>query len=129
MTLIEIMIVMAILGGLMAFLGKTVFSQFGKAQIKQTRIQLSEIGKAFELFGVDCGSLPSTEQGIEALLSDTGSCPNWGPDPYLKKSPKDAWNNEIFYENNGNGGYLLISYGADGREGGEAKNKDITSDD
>ena len=128
MTLIEIMIVIAIVGGLMAILGQNVFSRFGKAKVNQAKIQLREVSKALELYAVDCGSLPGEDKGLNALVEDPGDCDNWGPEPYLKKIPKDPWNAEIIYENDGSS-FSLLSLGADRREGGKGNDKDISSDD
>lgn len=126
MTLIEIMIVIAIIGGLMTFLGQTVFSNLGKAKTQQAKIQIQEITKSIQLYAVDCGSVP---QSINALLEDDGNCSNWGPDPYVKANMiKDPWNNELVYEKNGSD-FTLLSLGADGEDGGEGKDKDISSED
>jgi len=126
MTLIEIMIVVAILGGLMTILGQTVFKQFSKARTKQARIQILEMSKSLELYATDCGSFPTESQGLEALLEEPGDgCDNWGPDPYLKrKMLTDPWNSEIIYSVEGSD-FDLISLGADKVEGGKGNDKDI----
>lgn len=129
MTLIEIMIVLVIVGGLIAILGNTVIGQLGKAQTKEAAIQIKEVGKALDMFYADCGFYPSSDQGLNALVESKGDCSNWGPDPYLKKAPKDPWNHEYVYEQKSRSAYTLKSLGADGEEGGEGKNKDISSDD
>ena len=125
MTLLEIMIVLAILGGLITILATQVTKQLGKARHKEARIQISEIGKSLDMFYTDCGYYP---QSLDELLNPASECPNWGPDPYIKKIPKDPWNSEFIYENSG-GTYILISLGEDRREGGEGNSKDIKSDD
>lgn len=125
MTLIEIMIVIAIIGGLMTVLGGQVFGTFEKAKIKQARIQISEVSKALELYATDCGSFP---QSLEALEDNSEDCGEWGPSPYIKKYPKDPWNNDLIYEREGSD-FILISLGADGEEGGEGQDKDIRSDE
>ncbi len=129
MTLIEIMIVLVIIGGLIAILGNTVVSQLGNAQTKEAVIQIKEVGKSLDMFYADCGFYPNSDQGLGALVESKGDCSNWGPDPYLKKVPRDPWNNEFIYEQKTRSAYALKSLGADGVEGGEGKNKDISSDD
>ena len=131
MTLIEIMIVMAILAGLIGVLGTTAMNQYRKSQIEQTKIAMREIAKQLEAYNLACNSYPTTEQGLMALVEDPGSdvCPNWGPDPYLKKSQlKDRWGNDFIYESDGTR-FTLMSHGADKRPGGTGVNKDITLDE
>lgn len=125
MTLLEIMIVLVILGGLIAILGNQVTKQLAKARVKEARIQISEIGKALDMFMTDCGSYP---EELGALIEAPESCTNWGPDPYIKKMPKDPWGKDFIYEING-GNYVLVSFGADGREGGSGNDADISSED
>jgi general secretion pathway protein G len=127
MTLIEIVIVVAILASLMAVLGTTVNKRFQKAKVDQAKIQIGEISKALDMYYTDCLSYP---QSLESLLSNTGSsCSNWGPTPYIKKNAlKDPWGVEFIYELQGST-YVLTSLGADKREGGEANDADISSEE
>lgn len=129
MTLLEIMIVLVILGGLIAILATQVQGRLKKAKIGQAQIQISELGKALDMYYSDCSNFPTTEEGLEALMKATSSCgANWGPDPYLKKLKKtDPWNHDFSYENTGNA-YVLKSFGSDGREGGTGDAADISSD-
>src|SRR3954462_6639202 len=86
MTLIEIMIVLAIIGTLMAVLGTGVVKQLDKSRVKNAKIQIREVQKQLGLYNTDCGQYPTTEQGLDALIKSPGEeCPNWGPDPYMKK--------------------------------------------
>lgn len=126
MTLVEIMIVLAILGGLIAVLSSSVVKQLSKARIKEAKIQMSEIGKALDMFYTDCGFYP--QEGLNDLLEAPSDCKNWGPDAYLPKMPKDPWSHEFEYENSG-GSFILRSLGQDGREGGEGEAADISSED
>jgi general secretion pathway protein G len=131
LTLIEIMVVLMIIGGLAAVLGKTVFDNLANAKVKQTRLQFSEVSKALEMYNGDCGGLPTTEQGLQALLADPGKdvCPNWGPKPYSKKTVMtDPWGRPLIYESDGTN-FVLKSLGADRREGGEGDKKDLSSTD
>lgn len=127
MTLLEIMIVLVILGGLIAILATQVTSRLKKAKIRQAQIQISEYGKALDMYFTDCNSYPTTEEGLGALVTAPGSCSNWGPDPYLKKVNKDPWGGEFVYETAGNN-YILKSLGADRREGGTGENADVSSE-
>ncbi len=128
MTLLEIMIVLVILGSLVGILAVQVQSRLKRARINQAKIQIGEIGKALDMYYTDCGSYPPTDAGLMALVEPQSSCSNWGPDPYIKRAPKDPWNNEFVYETTG-GSYTLISLGADGRIGGAADAADISSED
>ena len=125
MTLLEIMIVLVILGGLVAILGTQVTKQLAKARVKEARIQIAEVGKSLDMFYTDCGFYP---QDLSALIEAPDDCSNWGPDAYLKKIPKDPWGTEYTYELEG-GSYVLSSLGADKREGGKGNEADITSED
>ncbi len=126
MTLLEIMIVLAILGGLITILAGQVTSRLAAARVKEAKIQMSEIGKALDMFYTDCGSYPET--GLEDLIEQPSSCSNWGPDSYLKRLPKDPWGRAFDYEYE-SGSYVLISYGEDKKPGGKGTAKDITSEE
>jgi general secretion pathway protein G len=128
MTLLEIMIVLVILGGLIAILATSVRGSLKKAKMRQAKIQIAEYGKALDLYYQDCNNYPSAEDGgLEALMKAPASCPNWGPDPYLKKLNKDPWSGDFIYESTGNA-YTLKSLGADHREGGDGESADITNE-
>ncbi len=128
MTLLEIMIVLVILGGLMAVLATTVQGRLKASKIKTAKIQIAEIGKSLDMFFTDCNQYPSAEEGLAALVTAPTTCTNWGPDPYLKKVSKDPWGGDYIYESSGNN-YVLRSLGSDRREGGEGDAKDISSAD
>ncbi len=127
MTLLEIMIVLVILGGLIAILATQVQGRLKKAKINQAKIQIAEYSKALDLYYTDCNRYPTTEEGMQALLTAPSSCSNWGPDPYLKKLMKDPWNGDFGYESAGNT-FVLRSLGSDGREGGAGDAADVSSD-
>lgn len=131
LTLIEIMVVLLIVGGLAATLGRTVFNNLARSNVQQTRLRFGEIAKSLELYNGDCGGYPTTEQGLAVLLKDPGKevCPNWGPKPYSSKSiTVDAWNRAILYESDGSN-YVLKSLGSDRRDGGTGDAKDLLSTD
>jgi general secretion pathway protein G len=127
MTLLEIMIVLAILGGLIAILATQVTGRFKQAKIRQAKIQIAEVGKALDMYFTDCNQYPSTEEGLAALVQAPASCSTWGPDAYRKGVEKDPWGNEFIYESTGNN-YVLRSLGSDRREGGTGDAADISSE-
>ncbi len=124
MSLVEILIVLAIIGALMSVLIPNVVSKLNKSKVENTKIGMGQVINALNMYYNDCGAFPATLEG----LSKKDECSNWGPDPYLKKLPKDAWNHEYGYSVEGSN-YTLLSMGADGKEGGDGFNKDLSSDD
>ena len=127
MTLLEIMIVLVILGGLIAILATSVQGSLKKAKMRQAKIQISEYGKALDMYYQDCNGYPTSEEGLNALMVAPSTCANWGPDPYLKKVNKDPWGGDFIYESQGNA-YVLKSLGSDKREGGAGDAADITNE-
>ena len=125
MTLIEIMIVLIIIGGLASVLAPNVMRQLRRGNIDTAKIQIREIGKQLNLFYADCGFYPDD---LEALVEAPDNCPSWGPEPYMKKLPTDPWNASYVYELKGSD-YVLTSEGADKRPGGTGSDKDISSAD
>jgi general secretion pathway protein G len=130
MTLIEIMIVIAIIAGLMAVLGTNVMSSFNKSKVANTKVAMQEIKKSLDQYNLNCGSYPTTDQGLRALVVDPGKevCPNWGESYIKEKQLKDQWNRTFFYESDGQK-VGLRSLGADGKEGGDSYNQDINVDE
>lgn len=125
MTLLEIMVVLAILGGLIGVLATQINSRFKKARQNEAKIQMAEIGKALEMFYTDCGFFP---EALDALVTAPSNCSNWGPDPYLKKMPKDPWGEPFGYQINGST-YSIRSYGDDRKEGGTGTASDISNEE
>jgi general secretion pathway protein G len=131
MTLIEIMIVLVIVATMGTIIVNKVSGQLSKAQVNQAKILLSEVGKSLEQYNIDCGNFPTSDQGLQALVSAPSggrTCPNWGPEPYRKSVPRDPWNHDLIYQSDGTK-FILKSLGKDGQEGGEGLNKDISSED
>ena len=129
MTLIELLVVLVILGLNASIAGPKVINYFGDAKSPTAKIQIEQFGQTLDLFKLNVGRYPSTSEGLGALLQAPSGASNWAG-PYLKGSnvPKDPWNNEYKYVAPGqHGPYDIISFGADGREGGEDESKDITS--
>lgn len=128
-TLIELLVVLVILGLLASIVGPQVIKYVGESKTKTTRIQIEELGAALDLYLLDVGSYPSTEQGLEALVKEPSGARKWNG-PYLKKNytPKDPWGNKYHYRMPGsNSAYDLYSLGADNREGGTGENEDVVS--
>ncbi len=125
---IEIMIVVVIMAGIVAIVGPAVFEQLDKAKIDQSKIQMKSLVGALDLYYLDNSVYPTTEQGLEALITkpEVGIIPNNWRSSYLrgKKMPKDAWGHDFFYQSDGSS-IDMKSFGADGQEGGEGINADI----
>ncbi|MCF7955632.1 MAG: type II secretion system major pseudopilin GspG [Phycisphaerae bacterium] len=131
-TIVEVMVVVIILGMLAAFIVPGVFKKVGKAKTKIARSQMALIEGQLEQFAIDCGRLPTDDEGLGALLSPpAGLEETWGP-KYLKDSQiNDPWDRPYIYVSQGTintGSYDLICLGADGEEGGEGDNADIFND-
>jgi general secretion pathway protein G len=130
MTLIEIMIVIAIIGGLISILVPNILDSYTKARVKQSVIQLNNIKNALRNYLVDCGSFPSSEAGIEALAADPGRevCSNWGPGAYIERRQlTDQFNHPFDYEFDGEKAFITF-LGKDGRKGGTKYNTDVTEE-
>ncbi len=130
-TLIEIMVVVVILGVLAALVIPNIMSRPDQAKGTTAQADIKAISSALELYRLDNGFYPSTEQGLEALVSRPDNDPipaNWNSDGYLKRLPKDPWGHAYQYEIPGvknTGSFDLYSFGANGRQGGEGLNADI----
>ena len=130
-TLIEIMVVVVILGILGALVIPNIMGRPDQAKVTVARADVKAIASALEMYRLDNGVYPSTDQGLEALVSEPSGSPeprNWNPSGYLKRVPLDPWGNPYLYELPGEknaGSYDLYSLGADGRLGGEGINADI----
>jgi len=132
-TLLEIIVVVFILSLLAAIVAPRIIGRTDDARIEATKVQIKNFETALKLFKMDNGFYPDTQQGLEALVEKpaSGTIPkNYKEGGYLeqKKIPLDPWGNPYVYVSPGlNGDYDILSYGADGKEGGEGKNADIKS--
>ena len=126
-TLIELIVVMVILALLAALVGPRIFGRVEQAKYSAAKTEIEMLGQGLDLFRLDVGRYPSTEEGLQSLRENPG-IDHWDG-PYLKKPvPADPWKRPFHYESPGqHGDYDLFSYGADGSPGGEGENKDITS--
>ena len=129
-TLIEIMVVMVILGLLVAIVAPNIMGRSDQAKVTIAQTQLKNIQSALDLYRLDNSHYPSTQQGLEALVSKPSGTPeprNWNPDGYLKSVPEDPWGTPYQYVSPGTEGpYDLYSLGSDGQEGGEGDAADIS---
>ena len=129
MTLIEILVVLTLIGIVMGIVGGNYLGQGEKAKQKAAKLEIEQIGQTLDLFKLEVGRYPTTQEGLQALITAPTGVSNWNG-PYWKKNtlPKDPWTNEYKYASPGqHGAYDIWSYGADGKEGGEGVNKDVTS--
>ena len=123
-TLIEMLVVIAIIAMLAGLVGPAVMERLGGAKSKTAAIQIADLDKALEIFKLDVGRYPSTEEGLEALVKKPGSANGWNG-PYLKGGlPTDPWGHAYRYTSSG-GNIEILSLGADGAPGGEGENADI----
>ncbi len=129
-TLIEIMVVMVILGLLVAIVAPNIMGRSDQAKVTIAETQLKNIQSALDLYRLDNSHYPSTQQGLEALVSRPSGSPepkNWNPEGYLKSVPVDPWGADFQYISPGSEGpYDLYSYGSDGQEGGDGDAADIS---
>ena len=128
-TLVEILVVITIIGMIVALVGPRVLNYLGESKVKTAKIQIQSFASALDLFYLDAGRYPSSAEGLAALVQPAGGIAAWNG-PYLKGGavPTDPWGKPYVYKSPGeHGAYDVISYGADGREGGTGTAADITS--
>jgi general secretion pathway protein G len=127
-TLIEIMVVVVIIGILAALVGPRLFGQVDRARVAAAKAEISTIENALKFYRLDNFAYPTTEQGIEALVSKPNdpNIKNYPAGGYLERLPSDPWGNPYLYLNPGNQGEIdVYTLGADGAPGGEESNADI----
>lgn len=128
-TLIELLVVIVIIGLLASLVTPKLFSKLGTAKEKTAKAQVEMIVTALDAFKLDVNRYPTTDEKLEVLWKDPGSIKNW-KGPYLPKPlPADPWDTPYLYKSPGadNKPFDLMSLGADGKEGGEGENKDISA--
>lgn len=130
-TLIEVLVVVVILGILATVIVPRIMGRPEEARRTKAMMDIKSIETSLNLYRIDSGSYPTTEQGLYALVEKptTGVIPRkWRKGGYLKKLPKDPWGGDYVYISPGSSGdYDLSSYGPDGEKGGEDKFADINS--
>jgi general secretion pathway protein G len=128
-TLLELLVVVAIIGLLAAYVGPKYFSQVGKSEQSVARSQVEAFNRALGAYRLDVGGFPSTEEGLAALLARPAGAAKWNG-PYLEKAvPPDPWGRAYQYRAPGANGadFDIVSYGKDGQPGGEGDAADITN--
>lgn len=128
-TLIELLVVLVILGLLAGLVAPRVIHYLSTSKTQTAHLQIKDLESALDLYRLDVGGYPTSQQGLQALVADPGSVPGWHG-PYLKSGtvPKDPWNRDFIYTSPGkHGAYDIESYGADGQPGGDGENQDVTS--
>lgn len=121
-TIIELLIVMAILGMLAVMVAPNLFNQADSARRDAALSQISSLGSALDAYRLDVGQYPDS---LEGLVRNTSGRSTWNG-PYVRGNiPNDPWGNPYVYQSTGRS-YTLMSYGADGRQGGEGNDADIS---
>lgn len=125
-TLVELLVVLAILGLLAGLVGPRVLGQLGGAKSKTAAVQIKDLESAVEMYKLDVGRFPTEQEGLQALVSNPGSVSGWNG-PYLRRGvPQDPWGNPYRYRNPGqHGDFDIYSYGGDNAPGGTGENADI----
>ena len=128
-TLVELLVVLAILVLLAGLVGPQVLNQLGGAKSSTARVQIEDLVQAVELFKLDVGRFPTNDEGLRVLVVDPGNLPGWNG-PYLRRRelPKDPWGNDYHYRIPGEHGDIdIFSLGADGQPGGTGENAVVGS--
>ena len=128
-TLVEILVVITIIGLIMAIVGPRVLNYLGESKVKAARIQIESLGSALDLYYLDMGRYPNSNDGLAALVQRPGNAEEWNG-PYLKGGvvPNDPWGHAYVYRSPvEHAPYEIVSYGSDGQEGGSGTATDISS--
>ena len=126
-TLLELLVVMAIIGLLAAYVGPKYFGQLAASEVKVARAQIEALTRALDAYRLDLGRYPTQAEGLTALAQRPAASPRWNG-PYLTKAvPPDPWGRPYIYRMPGSGGrdYELLSLGSDGRPGGSGNAQDV----
>jgi general secretion pathway protein G len=129
-TLLELLVVLAILGLLAAIVGPQVLRFLSGAKSQTAQVQVRNVAAAMDLFQLDNGRYPTTEEGLRALVNQPPNAPSWNG-PYLPRPEalNDPWGHAYLYRVPGKDGkpYDVYTLGADNAEGGSGENKDISN--
>ena len=129
-TLVEMLVVIAIIGLIMGLIGPRVLNYLSESKVKAAKIQIQSFASALDLFNLDAGRYPSTAEGLAALVHPAPGVAAWNG-PYLKGGnvPNDPWSHPYIYRAPGeHAAFDIISLGADGQEGGSGVAADISLD-
>lgn len=128
-TLLELLVVLGIIALLAGIVGPQVMKHMGASKTKAARVQVEDLAASLDMYKLDVGKYPTSEQGLNALVEKPGDTKRWNG-PYLRKTkvPKDPWIQDYHFASPGeHGRFDLYSYGADDKEGGEGEDQDINS--
>jgi len=127
-SLLELLVVLVIIGLLVGIVGPKLFSRLGKSKVDTANAQINTFSKSLDLYRLDTGHYPTTEQGLNALFERPANEAKWDG-PYLTKAvPLDPWSKPYVYKSPGeHGEYDLLSYGSDGQPGGSVEAADVVS--
>jgi general secretion pathway protein G len=128
-TLLELLVVLGIIAMLAGLVGPQVMKHMGESKVKAAKVQIEDLAQTLDMYKLDVGSYPTSEQGLNALIESPDGAQRWNG-PYLRKSkvPLDPWQHEYKYTSPGeHGKFDVSSMGADGKEGGEGEDKDLNS--
>jgi general secretion pathway protein G len=128
-TLVEILVVITIIALIMALVGPRVLNYLSDSKAKAAKIQIESLASALDLYFLDTGRYPSGSEGLNALMQRPGNATGWNG-PYLRGNavPNDPWGKPYVYRSPGqHGPYDIVSYGADGQQGGTGAAADIAS--
>ncbi len=132
-TLVELMAVLLIVALMAGVAARNFMGQTDRAKVIRTKADLKTLHGAVNMFYMDTDRYPSEEMGLIELVERPADVEYWAPGGYLETTqvPRDAWRNEYIYQRNPESGrpFVIISYGADGREGGEEFDADLYSTD
>jgi general secretion pathway protein G len=128
-TLLELLVVLGIIAMLAGVVGPQVMKHLGESKTKAAKVQLEDLAATLDMYKLDLGVYPTTNEGLVALIEAPANAKRWNG-PYLRKQkiPLDPWLQEYHYVSPGqHGKYDLFTYGADAKEGGEGEDQDIVS--
>lgn len=128
-TLLELLVVLGIIAMLAGIVGPQVMKHMGESKTKAAKVQIEELSATLDMYKLDLGSYPTSEEGLRALIESPEAAKRWNG-PYLSKSkvPLDPWQNEYHYVSPGeHGRFDLFTFGADNKEGGEGEDQDVVS--
>jgi general secretion pathway protein G len=132
-TMVELMAVLVIIGLLASVVALNVIGKIDKAKVTATKASLKMLHNAVIQFKLDTGRFPTEEEGLSVLVVQPDDVTNYPEGGYLETTevPKDGWKNDFIYQLYPESGkpFVIISYGADGQEGGEDNNADLYSTD
>ena len=128
-TLLELLVVLGIIAMLAGIVGPQVMKHMGESKTKAAKVQIEDLAATLDMYKLDVGSYPNTEEGLKALIEAPNSAKRWNG-PYLRKSkiPLDPWQQEYQYVSPGeHGKFDLFTLGADLKQGGDGEDQDIVS--